>query len=464
VKGRLWRTAGAPSLRRQLAVVTALVLLALGAATTAGAWLLVTEFQSRIAERSIRDAVERLVAAVSLGAEGIYLDTTRVDAAYKRPLSGEYFVIDSSAGRWRSRSLWDWELAVPESSQRGPVVELAGPADQQLLVLTRKFRRFGQPLAITAATDIAPLRTEFRRLLLIFTLAWAVALSLALVALYLWMGHSLQSLARVRRQVAAIQKGERQALDEQGPLELLPMISQINHLLEEIRLALLRSRKALGNLGHALKTPLAVLYTLVEREDIRRQPELYHALREQLHQIDKRILRELGQIQGGIGGGVGEPFVPARDLPGLVGALEQAHGRHLAVSWHAAEDLRLPFDRADILELLGNLLDNAYKWARGRVAVTIRAEGGSWLLAVADDGPGIPDADLRAKVLRRGQRLDETVAGQGLGLAIVGDMVDAWGGDLVLASGPLGGLEVRVTLPVRRPGFTASAGDGMVPP
>ena len=225
------------------------------------------------------------------------------------------------------------------------------------------------------------------------------------------------------------------------------LIRQINALLEETRHALSRSRYALGNLGHALKTPLAVLFTLVEREQLRQLPELHQSLRTQLDQIDQRISRELSQSQGPSASGVQQSFAPDRDLPPLVDALERAHRRRLAVELRHAAGLMLPFERADMLEVLGNLLDNAWKWAGSRVLVTIDEAPAEWRLRVADDGPGIDVPDDREQALARGYRLDESVAGQGLGLAIAADIVATYRGSLRLDHSPLGGLEVYVQLP-----------------
>jgi signal transduction histidine kinase len=125
------------------------------------------------------------------------------------------------------------------------------------------------------------------------------------------------------------------------------------------------------------------------------------------------------------------------------------HGNLLQLDWHAAPGLRLPWDREDLLELLGNLLDNACKWADSQVQLSISREAEAYLLTIEDDGPGI-QAELRDEVLSRGSRLDEQVAGHGLGLGIVRDIIDAWGGQMRLTDSALGGLCVNVVLPVKR--------------
>lgn len=436
------------SLRFQLAAAITLLLAILGAATVAGTWLLFGDFQRRVTEQDVSDSVERLLTAVQKNSNGIFLDTTRLDSTYNQPLSGEYFLIRGENWLWRSRSLWDMELALPDPPVTGSFTALPGPNGQQLVSLSRRFTRFGQAFTITAANDYSPLQAELERALILLSSVWILAVFAAVGLLNGWVAWLLKPLDRAREQVTAIHRGERQELAIDGPRELVPLADEINRLLGETRKALLRSRNALGNLGHALKTPLAVLVSLVEREEIKREPELHAALLEQLRQIGGRIQRELGQVHGASSGTINEAFIPARDVPPLLTALERAHQRQLAVDCRdESSGASLPFERADMLELLGNLLDNAFKWARTRVTVTICREGQDWLLEVADDGPGIATDDDRQTVLQRGQRLDETTAGQGLGLAIAADIVDAYRGSITLSAALTGGLRARVLLP-----------------
>lgn len=231
-------------------------------------------------------------------------------------------------------------------------------------------------------------------------------------------------------------------------MELQPLVAQINHLLTQTEETLQRSRHALGNLGHALKTPLAVLGSLIQREELAAHPQLHAALQEQLGQIQQRISRELTRAR--LAGDVlpGAHFDCAAELPALLDTLRMIHQRDIQLRWTAPSDCRLPWDREDMLELLGNLLDNACKWANSEVVLSIERSAAGYRLRVDDDGPGIPAAE-RAPVLDRGTRLDERAEGHGLGLGIVRDILSAWGGTLSLQDSPLGGLQVQIELPVR---------------
>lgn len=435
------------SIVQQLGIAILLVLALLGAGIAAGAYVLFDQFQTRLTEQGVKASTERLLTAIRNGPNSPFIDQTRLDPAWNRPLSGQYFLIRFGDQQWRSRSLWDTDLLLPEDSSNRVFHSIDGPGSQQLLVLTKGFERFGQHFDITVASDYSPLLHEFHRALWHFIVLWSVALLLALILLNSWMRRALRPLENTRHQLAAIQAGEEQLLDEQVPQELLPLIRQINQLLAQTRQSLQRSRNALDNLGHALKTPLAVLSSLIEREAIRSRPELHQPLRTQLDQINDRVHRELNLAQNAAGSGAFEPFIAGRDLPPLIDALEKAHRRHLALDHQYDGDLILPFDRADLIEVFGNLLDNAWKWADSKVAIAINESPTHWQLTVEDDGPGISNPSDREQALQRGYRLDESVAGQGLGLAIVADTVAAYGGKLQLDTSVLDGLAVRIELP-----------------
>jgi signal transduction histidine kinase len=261
-----------------------------------------------------------------------------------------------------------------------------------------------------------------------------------------FVARALRPLEQVRAQIAQLQQGQRTQLDAQVPQELQPLVQQINHLLQHTEDNLTRSRNALGNLGHALKTPLAILFSLANRQELNTHQELRENLRNQLTHMQERISRELGRAR--LAGEVlpGAYFVCAAELPDLVSTLTQIHGGNLKISWSATDDLRLPWDRQDILELLGNLLDNACKWARQKVTLNIHQDNHHFILTIDDDGPGIAP-DLRAQVLNRGARIDEQIQGHGLGLGIVRDIVEHCKGELGLHKSPLGGLQVVIRLP-----------------
>ncbi|MHB0807456.1 sensor histidine kinase [Stutzerimonas nitrititolerans] len=401
----------------------------------------------RSLENNLREETEGLLIAIVKGPDGIKLDTQRLNPRYQRPFSGHYFRIELPDRTWRSRSLWDAVPAWPETS--GLAAELLeGPQRQRLLAFSAEYRRDGQPIVISVAQDYTPILDSFARVRLSGLGLVGVALLVFLLLQRYAMTLALRPLERARQQIAQLQQGQRQQLDSQAPVELQPLVAQINHLLTQTEETLQRSRHALGNLGHALKTPLAVLGSLIQREELAAHPQLHAALQEQLGQIQQRISRELTRAR--LAGDVlpGAHFDCAAELPALLDTLRMIHQRDIQLRWTAPSDCRLPWDREDMLELLGNLLDNACKWANSEVVLSIERSAVGYRLRVDDDGPGIPAAE-RAPVLDRGTRLDERAEGHGLGLGIVRDILSAWGGTLSLQDSPLGGLQVQIELPVR---------------
>ncbi|WP_312373353.1 sensor histidine kinase [Stutzerimonas nitrititolerans] len=401
----------------------------------------------RSLENNLREETEGLLIAIVKGPDGIKLDTQRLNPRYQRPFSGHYFRIELPDRTWRSRSLWDAVPAWPETS--GLAAELLeGPQRQRLLAFSAEYRRDGQPIVISVAQDYTPILDSFARVRLSGLGLVGVALLVFLLLQRYAMTLALRPLERARQQIAQLQQGQRQQLDSQAPVELQPLVAQINHLLTQTEETLQRSRHALGNLGHALKTPLAVLGSLIQREELAAHPQLHAALQEQLGQIQQRISRELTRAR--LAGDVlpGTHFDCAAELPALLDTLRMIHQRDIQLRWTAPSDCRLPWDREDMLELLGNLLDNACKWANSEVVLSIERSAAGYRLRVDDDGPGIPAAE-RAPVLDRGTRLDERAEGHGLGLGIVRDILSAWGGTLSLQDSPLGGLQVQIELPVR---------------
>ena len=436
------------SIQRSLSLGLISVLLLVGLLLVQSSlWLFESGLRRNLAT-DLREETEGLLTAVVKGPEGFELDTSRLNPRYRRAFSGHYFRIDLPDQSWRSRSLWDAEPAWP---QRNGLADdlLDGPQAQRLLSYRAEYRRDGQPIVITVARDYTPVLKSFAQVrlgglglvglaLLIFLLLQRYAVTLA-----------MRPLERARQQIAQLQQGQRQQLDIQVPVELQPLVEQINHLLAHTDDTLKRSRHALGNLGHALKTPLAVLGSLTLHEELNRHPALQAGLREQLEQIQQRVSRELGRAR--LAGDVlpGSYFDCVTELAPLFETLQMIHRRDLDLQWRTHEGCRLPWDREDMLELLGNLLDNACKFARTKVLLSIDQEADGFVIQVEDDGPGIPE-DRREAVLERGTRLDERAEGHGLGLGIVRDILAAWNGELRLEQSSLGGLRARIHLPMHK--------------
>jgi signal transduction histidine kinase len=276
------------SIQRRLSLGLAGVLLIIGVLLAQSSlWLFDRSLRSYI-QTTLQDEAQTLLGAIVRGPDGPQLDERRLSAAYKRPYSGLYFRIDFAKQSWRSRSLWDRDM--PQVAQPGLQDDLGdGPKGQHWLIYRVDYQRFGQHIVIHVARDYTPILDSFSQVLKVLLGLGIAALVLILLLQRLIVSRALRPLELARRQIMQLQQGQRSQLDQQVPLELEPLVAQINHLLMHTEDTLKRSRNALGNLGHALKTPLAVLVSLASREELKQLPELRENLNAQLQQIEQRL-------------------------------------------------------------------------------------------------------------------------------------------------------------------------------
>lgn len=434
------------SIQARLRVGLVAILLVAGLVLVLGGAWLVDHALRRYLETGLRGETENLLAALVRGPHGLQLDEGRLGSLYTRPLSGRYFLIEIPALdiRWRSRSLWDAQLEAPPRS--GLSETLAdGPSGQRLLTYRADYQRYGQTVSVVVADDYNPLLTNLTRILAFGALLGLATLLLVLLLQRLIVRRALRPLDQVREQIAQLHQGRRSTLDAGVPIELAPLVEEMNALLRHTEDGLKRARHGIGNLGHALKTPLAVLTSLAERPELQALPEQREVLREQLARIRQRLERELRRARLA-GEALPGAHLDAAELRELCRLLNRLHGEHLRFDCHLPEGLRLPWDREDLLELFGTLLDNAGKWADRQVRLEVAQREEGYLIRIEDDGPGVPEAQ-RAAILERGSRLDEAVAGHGLGLGIAKDIVEGCGGTLALETSRLGGLAVVIRLP-----------------
>ena len=405
--------------------------------------------QDFVATRLEHDT-ESLLAGLHVDENGgLRLDATHVAPIYDRPFSGHYFVVSGERGEVRSRSLYGEDLPgrAPQTPGVVRVSEAWGPRGQPLLVRAETYVVSGRAVGLMLAEDLTPVREHLARLHLWFSAGTLVLMGLLLLIQSAVVRWGLLPLERVREDCLRLESGEVAQLREDVPLEVRPLVREVNRLLGVMNQRLERSRNALGNLAHAIKTPLTLLaHALDEREGERLGPDV----RQGVARIQEVVDHELGRARLAGRSASTERFVPARELPDLVEVMRRAHaGRALDFQLQVPEGIAFPGDRQDLLELFGNLLDNAAKWARQRVVLRVE-EGEGLAFAVEDDGPGIPTERL-GELSGRGVRLDEAVPGHGIGLPIVREIVDHYGGSLAFSrSEVLGGLRAEVHLPADR--------------
>ncbi len=404
-----------------------------------------------VASRLAHDA-EAVLAAMRLdgNADRPVVRWRRIGAIYEQPLSGHYYQINFSDGtRAGSRSLWDQQLEIPQFSPGSQGQwRMPGPAGQELLVWVAGYNKQGKVFTLAVAEDMTPLNQQLEKFEWLFLVIMLVV-TLLLFTIQQWIVRTaLQRLDVVRHEMLRLEQGEVQTLSADVPLEISPLVASFNHLLGLFQQRLEHSRKGLGNLSHALKGPLSLLQQQVESDALQSHPELRSSMQLQIDRVTQLMEREMHRAR--LAGTVisGGHFNTAEEIPALVNVLKQIYqDKSLEIRCQLPKKSVLPMDREDMLELLGNLLDNACKWSRGEVQCQIEQQNGVTIV-VEDDGPGVSEEGL-AQLADRGVRLDETVDGHGLGLAITTDMVKHYRGDITFTRSPqFGGLRVTVYLPL----------------
>jgi signal transduction histidine kinase len=378
---------------------------------------------------------------------------------FELPLSGWYWQVTrlgtAKPEVHSSRSLWDSNLprlAQAEDVSGGYRKGYAqGPEEVRLRLVERNIDLGddGRYL-IAVAGDAAEIDDEMlsfdRTIGAIFT-ALAVALLLTTV---LQVRFGLSPLKRISESLAGIRSGRAERLEGEFPVEIAPLARETNALIDANREIVERARTHVGNLAHALKTPLSVM---INEAAARPDDSLGAKIAEQAGIMRDQVARHLERARLAarvkVVGSVTEvaPVVTA-----LTRTMEKIHQqRGIAIDLEAATDVRFRGERQDLEEMVGNLIDNACKWAQLRVSVEVaaaRSDGpvGRLRVIVDDDGPGLSPAQ-RDRVARRGNRFDESKPGSGLGLSIVLELATLYGGSLQLGTAPIGGLRAELALP-----------------
>ncbi|HSN21933.1 MAG TPA: sensor histidine kinase [Usitatibacter sp.] len=376
------------------------------------------------------------------------ISLAHLDPSFLSPASGRYFEVVVGGSMLRSPSLGDDRLPLARSMPgRRVVAEVAGPRGEALLLSTTGYRIEGREVEIGTAVDLGPIRAQFQTFLTRYTRASLLMLALLVLLQAAIVRFALAPLRRLRADVRRLEEGEVAQLPESVPVEVLPLVREVNRLLELLGERLNRKRESLGNLAHALKAPLTVLTHIADDERIRADPELGPQIAEQLDSLRERIDTELRRARIAGGRAPGASVDLAAEVEALLGTLRKLYReRGLAIEGRIDPGIRFHGDREDLLELCGNLLDNACKWARSRVLVTAH-DGAGLEIRVEDDGPGCPAEDL-GRIARRGVRLDEATEGHGLGLAIAQSIAASYGGGIRFGrSAALGGFEAVASFP-----------------
>ncbi|MFT5720764.1 MAG: signal transduction histidine kinase [Motiliproteus sp.] len=380
------------------------------------------------------------------------IDDHQLSPTYLRPLSGHYYQYRIDSGPWiYSRSLWDEHIPTNPSAlatgqnRVSTLIQRGNP----WMVREEMFEKQGHSLNIVVAEDISSITEQLTRLSSITVALGLLFLLVLLAAQRLIIRGGLSALRRVAADIVQLKQGGIRQLPEASVSEVKPLVNEINYLVQSMELRLQRSRNAVGNLAHAAKNPLTVIDRQIEKLQLL-DPECAAALRQQSLKLRSLMERELTRARICGSALPGRRIYIHQELEKLQRTLQAIHrDKELTIQTYLQTETYFPGERDDLVELLGNLLDNACKWAVSQVQVRGTMDEHCLELCIEDDGPGIEPAQ-RQHLLDRGVRLDESTSGHGLGLSIVTEIVRQYEGRFDLCRSDLGGLKVHVFLPLQR--------------
>jgi len=407
------------------------------------------------ARLGLRASLSRVVALLDPASSPPALEGALPDPRYDSPDSGIYWQIENLATHelGRSRSLFDFTLAPPQAlvDGRENFVTLGGPDGQSLLALIRTVRFDDEhSYRVILAENRAPLNESIARFGLQLTLALIIVGLVLAAAALLQVRLGLGPLDALRAGIEAVRKGRRDRLPTDYPAEVQGLVSEVNELLAAQEQSVRFAQERASDLAHGLKTPLAVLGTIAA--DLRNSGndasarnldvlawEMAERIDYQLRLSRLRLRPRTHEFSANLEDAVSRTLAVIRRTP---------EGEHLTIETHL-EPFLVDIEPRDLIELVGALTENAAKWARSRVDVEAKREDGTALLRIADDGPGLSAEDI-TRIGQRGQRLDETSKGSGLGVAIAHEIAALNGGSIQFGRASIGGLEVLVSLPLAR--------------
>lgn len=444
------------SLRLRLLAASAVsILLAL----VLSGFALIKVFESQVSarvERELDNHLLQLAGALETGLDGkLYLARQLADPRFQQPLSGLYWqIVWTEQEPLRSRSLWDESISAPPLATSGAsrISLISGPGSTPLIALERVVTvlRQNQPYEVrllvgTDAAEVSEPVASFTRWLLVSLSALAAFLA---VAAWAQVKVGLRPLEALRAGLGQIRQGESVRLSGTYPMEIAPLVEEFNGVLDIQEKSLTKARARAADLAHGLKTPLTVLGAIAQDLQIEGRHQAASDISEQAETMHVVVERELSRARLAQGRGTAKVIL-APEIERVVASLSRL-SRGEGLKWIVAvlPEISVPIERADLVELLGNILDNASKWARSEVRISMPEGNGDPVLIVEDDGPGVEASNI-ARIMDRGFSLDKSAQGTGLGLAIVKDIAEICGLQVQFASSSLGGLSVKIKFPIR---------------
>lgn len=408
-------------------------------------------------------AVTSLIASAEVGDGTLSLSRKPLDPRYQRALSGRYWLIGFLQDDGviepisSSRSLYDTSLTLPKvdvlrlQNQQGEEIRsnVAGPDEnEQLRLVARQvvLPNMKAPVVVLAAADSGPARQSVLSFALI-AVGLMLLISLGLItAVVTQVRSGLKPLFDLRDKVADVREGRAAQVDGNYPSEIQPLATELNSLITHNKDVVERARTHVGNLAHALKTPLAVLQNEVQSSNSKLSEVVGRQTETMKKQVDHHLRRARAAARGqaiGVSSPVNET------LEGLARTLDRIYrDKRIDFDIDLEPDVVFRGEKRDLEEMAGNLMDNACKWTKSAISVKSHIDGDQFIITVSDDGPGMA-ADQYKEAIKRGARLDEATPGSGFGLAIVDDLSRAYKGSLILGKSDMGGLKSILELPRR---------------
>jgi signal transduction histidine kinase len=449
--------------RRLLLAAMAFIAAAIIVAAVAIGFVLHRFVQGQIDQR-LDTQVVFLSSMLRTSSDGTLSLTGSADGPpFERRKRGWYWQIKGPNNTLRSQSLEDAELDGPEVARvadgpppppprgdrqprdgRPKPADGRGPDGDRLHYRIKQVTLSGTPATIVVSAPRAAVWGPLREAMTTLALSLGI-LGLALVlAIMLQVRLGLRPLERLRQSIADVRTGRSERVPSRQPIEIQPLVTELNGLLDQNAANLERARRHVANLAHGLKTPLATLAIALSAREPRSADDL-HPL---VGLMERRIRHHLGRARAAVlSGPVRTRTVIAPRIGDLGDVLAKVHAdRKVALTIDIAGELAVACEQQDFDEMAGNLMENAFKWTRSRIVIHAEQDARTLQLIVEDDGPGLQPAEI-AQVLCPGERLDESAPGFGFGLSITRELAELYGGELDLDTSPLGGLRVSLRLP-----------------
>jgi signal transduction histidine kinase len=413
------------------------------------AYLMREQLESQVQQRLAADMTQLLGKVEMSADERLTIQRDLSDPLYQKIYSGSYWQLSrDGVVVLRSRSLWDQDLPpqAAQPSDESGFAYLGGPQSQKLLSLQRQVTlpRVPGRLSVQITRDLAEIDSAMRQFNLVLASGLGILALGLIVASFLQVRLGLRPLRRMRRGLAEIRQGEATGLTGRYPVEVQPLVEDLNGVLSDNAALIERARSRAGNLAHALKTPLSVLANEARERQRAGDPvgdRLDVEIRNMRTQLDWHLAHARVAAARRPGMSTSVDFVADR----LVRTLTKLYPEN-RIDRHGTTGLKFAGELQDLEQMLGNLLDNACKWATRQVDLRVADNASGILICVEDDGPGLSD-ELKVHALQRGKRLDEKSPGDGLGLSIVKELAELYRGELRLGDAPAGGLAVTLVLP-----------------